>query len=627
MNNKATILLTAIALFMSSFAGCAGNKESGKELDLKWLSNKQELIYSGACGGDIIEELISIEIKTGKQEERVEVLFESEKGELFDGKEKLDGKFSIAVGEKKNLRFSLSVPKDYNFPGSVDISFKNDVFEPAKLVMQIDKNEGCPGDVGVQTKPFVDSDTLKPVWHKDAKEFNEGNPVQWAIFNGYDKGGKFFYKMASNELGFDFATGNAKPSEQGKNRIWIESSGNRKVSIMPDADSSSANYYENGDWKWTASIPRLPEFYLPFLTETSFVHYLENRITCLDLRDGKERWNANVKYGETLNFAQFGFGNGKLAASGDDWIVCFDEVSGKELWSFKADNTSDKDGLPSPDNRYFTLNPVITGDRIWVAVSDPPGDFYHPYKVRCYDAATGKMLFEEGEKLLTADEHFEIRSIHGCSGGVVVSFWQGGFQPEPDKFFIRHIDKNFKTTDYQSRLMATHQGKSITFESSNGNLKCLDFENNAILWTFGIEGKINASSEYPWVGAEAFKLTGDGKIFVGTGKVVSALEAGDGKLLWSNTYKNMEPINFVAMDGSVFVHFQKPVDSNNAVLAEFGIDDGKLKNKLHPFFGSKTSLYTFLGRLREVPDYIVDMRKIDDFIVLVTNKYVICYKR
>lgn len=627
MNNKAIILLTATAVCLMSITGCTGNKDESKTLDLKWLSNKQELIYSGACGGDSIEELISLEIKGENQKEGVEVLFTAEKGEIFDGKEKLDGKFMIAVGEKKNLRYSQSIPKDYNFPGSVEISFKSDGFEPVKLVMQIDKNEGCPDDVGAQTKPFIDSDTLKPVWFKDAKEFNEGNPVQWAIFNGYDKDSRFFYKMTSNELGFDFATGEVKPSEQGKNRIWIESSGNRKVSIMPDAGSSSANYYENGEWKWTASIPNLPEFYLPFLTETSFVHYLENRITCLDLRDGKERWNAKVKYGETLNFAQFGFGEGKLVASGDDWLVCFDETTGKELWSFKADNKSDKDGMPSPDNRYFTLKPIVTKDRVWVAISDPPGDFYHPYKVRCYDAATGKILFDEDDKLRTADEHFEIRSIHGCAGGVVVSFWQGGFQPEPDKFFIRHIDKNFIAADIQAHLMATQQGKFITFESSNGMLKSLDIENNAVLWTFEIGGKINATSEYPWVGSEAFKLTDDDKIFVGYGNNVFALDAADGKLLWTGFHKDMIPVDFVVIGDSLFIHYQKPINANNAVFAEFGIGDGKLRNKLHPFFGGKTSLYTFLGRLREVPDYIVDMRKIDDFLVLVTNKYVICYKR
>lgn len=620
------VLLVATILCLASFSGCTADKEGSEVLDLKWASNKQELIYSGACGGDSVEELVWVELKAGSQKESLDVWFEATKGTLFDGKEKLEGKFAIAMGEKKILRFSADIPKDFAFPGSIEILFKGEGFVPISLTMQIDKNEGCPDDVGAQNAPFLDSDTIKPKWFKDAKEFNEGNPVQWAVFNGFDKE-RFFYKLTANELAFDFATGEAKASEQGKNRMWIESTGNRSVGIIPGSDSSSAQYFENGELKWTAEIPLLPEFYMPFLTEKSFVHYLENRIVCVDLQNGKERWNAKAKYGETLNFAQFGFGYDKIVVSGDDWLICFDEITGKELWAFKADNKFDKDGIPKPDNRYFALKPVVSKGNVWVAISDPPGDFYHPYKVRCYDALTGKILFEEDDKLRASDEHYEIRSIHECAGGVVVSFWQGGFQPEPDKFFIRHIDKNFKTADIQARLMTTYQGKFITFESSNGNLKCLDIENNAVQWTYNTEGGINKTTEHPWVGSEAFKLTDDGKMFVGKGKNVIALDALNGKLLWTNAYKNMFPVDFVAIDGSVFVHFQKEIDSNNAVLVEFNMADGKPQNTLHPFFGGNTSLYTFLGRLREVPDYIVDMRKIGNFIVLATNKFILCYQR
>ncbi len=626
MNNKFLVFLATAALCLTSLFGCASDKKGDEALNLKWASNKDEVIYSGACGGDSVQELISIELKPDAQKESLDVFFDAANGSLFDGKEKLEGKFAVAPGEKKMLRFSVDIPKDFAFPGNVEISFKGQGFVPIKLVMTIDKNEGCPDDIGAQNAPFLNSDTIKPLWFKDVKEFNEGNPLQWAIYNGFDKGEKFYYKMTANELSFDFSSGKSTPSQQGKNRQWIESK-NRAASIIPGPDSSSVQYFENGDEKWTAKIPLLPEFYLPFLTEKSFVHYLENRIACLDLRDGKERWNAKAKYGETLNFAQFGFGNDKIVVSGDDWLICFDEMSGKELWSFKADNRLDENGMPDPGNRHFALRPVVSGDKVWVTISDPPGDFYHPYKVRCYDAATGKMLFEEDDKLRASDEHYEIRSINKSGGGVVASFWQGGFQPEPDKFFIRHIDRNFKSLDIQARLMAESNGKFITFESANGNLKCLDIENNATVWTYNIEGSINATAEYPWAGSEAFKLTDDGKILVGKGSSIIALDAADGKLLWTNTHKNMRPVDFVATEGGVFVHLQKEINTNNALLAEFGLADGKLKNVLHPFFGNNTSMYTFLGRLREVPDYIVDMRKIGDYIVLATNKYILCYSR
>jgi outer membrane protein assembly factor BamB len=621
--------VTAIAVCLVSFSGCDTKKEDNKTLDIKWASNKQNFIYSGVCGGDFLEELISVELKVETPKEALEIKFEATRGTLFEGKKKLDGKFVPTIGEKKMFRFSADIPKDFTFPGNIEILFRGEGFEPIKLTMQIDKNEGCPDDVGAQNGPFIDSDTIKPLWYVNAKDINGGNPLQWAIFKGFNKD-KFFYKMTENEISFDFSNGVTKPSEQGKNRIWIESSNNRKVSIILATDSSSATFIENEELKWTANIPLLPEFSMPFLTEKSFVYFLENRITCVDLLDGKERWNATAKFGETLNFANFGYGYGKIVASGDDWIICFDEKNGKELWSVKADLKFDENGVPDPGNRHFTLKPVVSKDKIWTAISDPPGDFYHPYKLRCYEASTGKMLFEEDDKLAnfrSMDEFFEIKSIYESTGGVVASFWQGGFQPEPDKYFIRHIDKNFKTTDIQMRLMESYQDKFIAYEAANGNIKCLDIENNATFWTFNSDGIINATPDYPWVGSEAFKLTKDEKIFVGKGKSIIALDAKNGKLLWANTFKNMYPVDFVAIDEGVFVHLQKELDTNNAVLVEFNIGDGKPINILHPFFGNKTSLFTFQGKQREVPDYIVDMRKIDNSIVLVTNKYVICYKR
>lgn len=637
MNNKVVILLTTVAICLASLSGCGKNNDDNKALNIKWASNKQDFIYSGACGGDSVEELITVELKAENQKEAPEIKFETTKGTLYDGKEKLEGKFLFTLGEKKLLRFNADIPKDFAFPGNIEITFQGEGFEPVKLAMQIDKNEGCPDDVGTQSVPFLNTDTIKPLWYANAKDFNGGNPVQLAIFNGSDKG-KFFYRMHGNyveyqtakEVKFDFVKGDAKPSEQDKNRIWIESTGERRVFIIPGANASSAQYFENGELKWTAEIPLHPEFYMAFLTEKSFVHYLENRIVCLDLRDGKERWNAKAKYGETLNFANFGFGYDKIIASGDDWIICFDETNGKELWSLKTNNKFDENGTPDPGNKHFTLKPVVSKDKVWTAISDPPGDFYHPYKLRCYEASTGKLLFEEDDKLLgfrSMDEYFEIKSIHECAGGVVASYWQGGFQPERDKYFIRYIDKNFKITDIQMRLLEPYQDKFIAYEPTNGNLKCLDIENNATFWTFNIDGYINVTPEYPWVGSEAFKLTYDGKILVGKGKNIIALDAKDGKMLWTNSYKNMYPVDFVAINNSVFVHMQKEIDTNNAVLAEFNMADGKPQTILHPFFGNKISLFTFLGKQREVSDFIVDMRKIDNFIVLVTNKYVICYQR